>query len=288
MVIGKNDNLVTAIIITHNRIGRLKRAIKSVLAQTYNNIELIIVNDGSKDGTREYLDELIGSNPEIKVIHHDIAKGACAARNSGIYAASGTYVAGLDDDDEWLPERIEKLRKLYSSVYSFAYASDCVITDVGRFDIIREGEACLDAILQGNIVGNQIFTETYKLRAIGGFDIALPAAQDWDVWIRLIQAHGVAIGSSSVLQNIYQENSDRISTSSRRTSGYWKLYCKHKNLMSMSHRATILTRLYISKNKILSFKVALVMLGHSVKVKHVLRAIFPKKIYLVFEKIRGK
>jgi len=288
MDIIKNDSLVTAIIITHNRIDRLKRAIKSVLAQTYNNIELIIVNDGSKDGTKEYLENLIAKKPEIRIIHHDFARGACAARNAGIYAASGTYVAGLDDDDEWLPERIEKLKKLYSSEYSFAYASDCVITVGGRFNIVREGGADLDTILQRNIVGNQIFTETCKLRTIGGFDIALPAAQDWDVWIRLIQTHGVAIGSSSVLQNVYQENPDRISTSSRRTSGYWKLYCKHKKLMSVKHRATILTRLYISKNKTLSLRVALVMLGHSVKAKDVVRAILPRKVYLAFEKVRGR
>lgn len=274
------ENLVSAIVITHNRVERLERAINSVLAQTYANIELIIVNDGSKDGTKEYLDVLAAKTPNIKVIHHELAKGACAARNTGIGSASGHYIAGLDDDDEWMPERIEKMKALYSKEHSFVYASDNIITDGNLTSLIRRGSADLDSILSGNIVGNQIFTETYKLRSVGGFDVNMPAAQDWDVWIRLILEYGRAFACDAILQNIYQEGDDRITTSSKKVTGYWALYKKYKLIMSRRNRTAQLTQLYVAKNKKMSFKTAKIMLlnlaGFRV-FKGVINSLFPKQ-----------
>jgi len=97
--------LVTAfsiIIPTHNRIGLLQRAIRSVLNQTVIDFELIVVDDGSSDGTTAWLATL--QEPRLRVIRRDTPRGASAARNAGIQAAQGRLIAFLDDDDEYRSE----------------------------------------------------------------------------------------------------------------------------------------------------------------------------------------
>lgn len=98
--------LVSAIILTHNRKQLVSRAIDSVLSQTYLNLECIVVDDASTDGTRE----MLLARKDIKYISIPQAesRGGNYARNMGIKAAKGKYVAMLDDDDYWLPTKIEK------------------------------------------------------------------------------------------------------------------------------------------------------------------------------------
>lgn len=94
--------LVSAIITTHNRLSLLKRAVESALSQTYKNIEVIVVDDASTDGTPEYCNEL-----PLRYIYipKEESRGGNHARNLGILAAKGEYVAFLDDDDYWLPRK---------------------------------------------------------------------------------------------------------------------------------------------------------------------------------------
>src|SRR5690606_19535755 len=86
------------------RAGTLGKAIASVRNQTYSNIELIVVDDGSTDDTPSVIEEFADSR--LTFIRHERNLGASAARNTGIEAARGRYIAFLDSDDEWLPERI--------------------------------------------------------------------------------------------------------------------------------------------------------------------------------------
>lgn len=97
--------LVSAIIITHNRLELVKRAIRSVQEQTYRNLELIVVDDASSDGTKEWCEV---QNFRFICIPKEESRGGNHARNLGIEAAAGEYVAFLDDDDYWLPEKIER------------------------------------------------------------------------------------------------------------------------------------------------------------------------------------
>lgn len=90
--------LVTIYIPTKNRLDLLKRAIKSVRDQTYSNIELIVVDDGSKDGTREYLEKEHEAGL-LRAIFHQESLGACVARNAAIELSQGEFITGLDDDD---------------------------------------------------------------------------------------------------------------------------------------------------------------------------------------------
>lgn len=102
----ENKPTVSIIIPTYNRRQSIGRFIKSVLNQTYRDFELIIVDDGSTDNTRELVAGF--NNERIRYVRHEENKGEAAARNTGIKAARGEYIASHDSDDEWLHEKLAK------------------------------------------------------------------------------------------------------------------------------------------------------------------------------------
>lgn len=115
----KSPPLVSIYMPTHNRLHLLKRAVASVLAQTYQYYELLIVDDGSIDGTWDYLQELSSHEPKVRIFRSAVASGACAARNVAINEAQGELITGLDDDDEFLVDRLETLVKAYTPDCAF-------------------------------------------------------------------------------------------------------------------------------------------------------------------------
>ena len=98
--------LVSVVIPTRNRSGLVVRAVSSALAQTYGDIEVIVVVDGPDQGTAEALERV--NDPRLKIVQLPESVGGSDARNAGVKAADGAWVAFLDDDDEWLPEKIQK------------------------------------------------------------------------------------------------------------------------------------------------------------------------------------
>jgi glycosyltransferase involved in cell wall biosynthesis len=95
---------VSVVIPTHNRAHLIERAVKSVLSQTYAHLDVIVVDDASTDGTEHVVRAF--KDPRVRYLRHDKNRGACAARNTGITAGQGEYVAFLDSDDEWLPTKL--------------------------------------------------------------------------------------------------------------------------------------------------------------------------------------
>src|SRR4030066_2069221 len=104
---------VSVIIPTYNRARFIERAIRSVLNQTYQNFEIIVVDDASTDDTEERVRRLLPNGRRLKYVRHDINRGAGAARDTGIKNAAGEYIALLDSDDEWLPEKLEKQLQVF-------------------------------------------------------------------------------------------------------------------------------------------------------------------------------
>ena len=100
---GPNQLTVSVVIPTYNRADTVPRAVQSVLAQTWPAKEIVVVDDGSSDNTREVLS---GQGPQVKYVYQD-NQGVSAARNTGIRAASGDLIALLDSDDEWEPWKLE-------------------------------------------------------------------------------------------------------------------------------------------------------------------------------------
>ena len=116
---------VTVIMPTMNRASLLPRSIDSVLSQNFTDYEFIIIDDGSTDNTKQVVEEYVKKDPRIRYIRYEKNQGIPTVRNRGIAEAKGEYIAWQDDDDEWLPGKLEKtvkkldeLPKEYGIVYS--------------------------------------------------------------------------------------------------------------------------------------------------------------------------
>ncbi|MGF6899189.1 glycosyltransferase [Paraburkholderia sp. GAS348] len=199
----EKNPLVSVYIPTKNRKETLGRAMRSVADQDYENIELVIVDDGSTDGTQEYVETFAndkhGSIRSIKYHKSNVSKGACLARNAAIEIATGAYVTGLDDDDFFESSRIGRFVAVANLLTDHSY----LFTGY-RYRTLRRGEdfffkwisevdeVTLLRILKRNCIGNQVFTTRERMLEIDSFDKLLPAWQDYDVWIRLIKRFGPA------------------------------------------------------------------------------------------------
>ncbi len=242
--------LVSAIIVTHNRANLLPRAIDSALGQSYPEIEIIVVDDGSSDGTEQCVRQYMKRNPQIRYHKNHRPLGACAARNLGLSVASGEFVAGLDDDDEWLPKRVEVLLQHFRNEYAFVCSRDRIIYPDRVEYRPWKSYITLEDMLYRNITGNQILTLKDRVLAVGGFDESLSSGQDYDLWLRLISSYGNAKMVESTLQNVYRDHvSERISTSSAKLRGELKIYSRYKHLMNKNQKAVHILELHKLKNR---------------------------------------
>lgn len=183
--------LVTVYIPTYNRADLLQRAVQSVLNQDYRNIELIVVDDGSTDGTHEYLTRMAEKDSRFKYFINEKNSGACVSRNKAIFAANGIFITGLDDDDYFLPHRISDFVKAWNTKNKNCialYSNVSIKSSSGIKRSFRRARSCKsEELIVNNWIGNQVFTRTSYLKAIDGFDSQLPAWQDLDCWYRLLK-----------------------------------------------------------------------------------------------------
>lgn len=236
-------DLVSIYIPTCNRFDLLQRAVASCLAQTYSNIEVIISDDGSAVDVQEKIRQLALSDPRIKLVLSEQPRGACAARNRAIAVATGKFVTGLDDDDEFKPHRIATFVKAWYANPGMAFisANSCIYIDDSLKLTSRKKNRVitLQDLLHTNVIGNQLFTLLESMKSIGGFDEELQARQDYDAWIRLVEQFGPGYRISDVSYIIHQDHSyERISNSSRRVQGYDYVYKKHEHKMNSAQKAS--------------------------------------------------
>lgn len=230
--------LISVIITTYNRPNNVINAINSVINQTYRNIEIIVIDDNSTLENYHALTSLIKNlNFNIIIIRNTKNKGACFSRNEGIRAAKGLYICGLDDDDEFTPDRIWKLFEFYQSFTTPPSLVCCYskIVNLTTGQTLNEkntnSRITLNAILKTNKVGAQVLVKKENLINAGLFDEKLPASQDHDMWVRIIEKYGDAFKLDEILYISYiDENIDRVSR--RRVSGLISFIKKHKNKMN--------------------------------------------------------
>ncbi|MGO4172591.1 glycosyltransferase family 2 protein [Bosea sp. TAF32] len=181
---------VTVIVPTHNRRHMLPQAVHSVLRQHSVSIELVVVNDGSTDDTRPWLDRLAATDPRVAVVHHEQPRFISGARNAGLARAAGRWVAFCDDDDLWAPDKLAKqLGALRAGSARWGCTGVAVVDEnlgvIGHHHV--EGGDVLAALLESNRIptGSTVIAERDLVREVGGFDTALRGSEDWDLWIRL-------------------------------------------------------------------------------------------------------
>ena len=176
---------MSVIIPTYQRRGYVLRAAESVLAQTYRDFELIIIDDGSTDGTEQ---ALAGLDSRVRY-HRQENRGVSAARNAGLRLARGEIIAFLDSDNRWLPNHLATVTDALSRNDEAVLVSTCPRFRVaGQTSIDRaEVRDFLPKLLIANPVGyvSCIAVRREPLLAVGGFDEQLPVWEDSDLWLRL-------------------------------------------------------------------------------------------------------
>ncbi len=179
---------ISVIIPTYNRKHTLQRAIDSVLAQTFKPYEIIIVDDGSKDGTKEWL---LQNYPSVQYIHQP-NNGVSSARNKGIQISQGSWIALLDSDDEWMPEKLEYQSRFIevNRNSSFCHTNEIWIRNGVRVNQMKKHKKyggdifkhCLDICRispSSSIIKKDVFEE------VGAFDESLTVCEDYDLWLRV-------------------------------------------------------------------------------------------------------
>ena len=243
------DAVVSAVITTCKRSPVfVVRALKSVMAQTYPHIQIIVVDDSpanypEKETVRK---AVLSECPQVVFVAHGENRGACAARNTGIQAAAGEYVAFLDDDDEWLPEKIEKeLAGFTSENIALVYGDLCMSDDIRhiRYAVGRKSFSgkVYDQLLESCFIGSTsipLFRKHCLVR-VGCFDEQMRSAQDYDLYLRLARHFEVNyIPEVFVIYHIHKEA--RISTNtSDLISGRERLITKYESDLKQNPRAWV-------------------------------------------------
>jgi glycosyltransferase involved in cell wall biosynthesis len=183
--------LVSVVIPTHNRCSVLAVTLRSVLEQRDVRFEVVVVDDGSSDDTPAWLASL--GDPRVRVLRNEVPAGVARARNLGIAAAQGTWVAFLDDDDLWAPAKLRsQLEAAQGSDVGLVYVG-ALQTDDDRYvtSVLRcpPPADLRSRILEHNVLPagqSSVMVRADVLDRVGGFDEGLMHFADWDMWIRLV------------------------------------------------------------------------------------------------------
>ena len=229
---------VSVIIPTHNRAESLRSAIASVLNQTFQDFEIVVVDDVSKDHTRDVIVNF--NDTRIKLIHNQVSKGDAGSRNIGIINSHCEYIAFLDDDDEWLPEKLEMQTCLLDNSppevggvctdrFSIEKASGRVLPKRKRNLEIK------DLSKRNFITTSSILLRRECFEKCGLFDESMPSGSDYDMWIRISKEFSFKIIEKALVK--YYIHEDSISYSyKKKTRGMEILFEKNDQFFRNSHK----------------------------------------------------
>jgi glycosyltransferase involved in cell wall biosynthesis len=210
----------------YNRVGSIRAALESVLGQTWRDLELVVVDDGSTDGTPEAVRAI--DDPRLRLVEAPRNMGASAARNLGVAAARGPWVAFQDSDDEWLPRKLEKqMARLLApgADYVAAYCGMLILDEPhaagsearqGRLapryfpepeERETEGDLLVPLLRRSLISTQTLVARRDLLDRVGGFDASLAALIDWDCVLRLAPLGPIAFVDEPLALQRFSANS---------------------------------------------------------------------------------
>jgi glycosyltransferase involved in cell wall biosynthesis len=185
-----SNGAVTVVIPTHNRRELLLRTLDSVRRQKGVEVRVVVVDDGGRDGTADAVRRL--GHEDIRVLVHADSKGVSAARNAGLAQVDTRWVAFVDDDDLWAPEKLTSqldalaaTGALWSCVGALHVDSDLVVSRVRTAPVTGDVS---EQMLKGHVIpggGSGVLADTDLARAVGGFDERISIVADWDFYLRL-------------------------------------------------------------------------------------------------------
>lgn len=209
-----NNEPVSVIIPTYNRATTIERSVRSVVNQTYNNIEIIIVDDGSVDNTEDIIKSI--NDPRVTYYKQE-NMGCSAARNNGVKYAKYDIIAFHDSDDEWMPDKLEKQMGYWDQhpEYDVIYCQYRYIRPDGLMGIIPSNNDLTQ--LEGDIFNYLLYRNTVGAPTVlmkkelffevGGFSLELMSLEDWELAIRIAENHMFGFVNEPLMNVYVQENS---------------------------------------------------------------------------------
>lgn len=201
--------MVSVIIPSYNRENTIVRAVNSVLNQTYKDIEVIVVDDCSKDRTLELLSSI--KDERLKFFKLEKNSGACVARNFGIEKANGEFIAFQDSDDEWLPEKLEKQMKVFESNSDvdlvFCQFTKIIKENTSVFPPLESGIITRKVLLEKSYISTQTIIGRKECFNTIKFDPKMPRLQDHDLVIRLSKKYRFYFVNEPLVNMYVQDDS---------------------------------------------------------------------------------
>lgn len=230
--------MISVIIPSYNRARTILASVRSVLQQTYTDVEVWVVDDCSTDHTEEVLAGI--HDDRLHYFRLEKNSGACAARNAGIEKATGSYIAFNDSDDQWHKDKLEKqlafLKENQADVVTCAMA---VKDEQGNFlhdfpQGVAEGPVTYQQLLAYNCTSTQVMMGKAECFKSVRFDPAMPRMQDWDELLRLVQRYKVCFQKEILVDTFVQH--DSITTHPEKgVVAMDKLFAKHQEAI-LSHK----------------------------------------------------
>ena len=173
----------------YNNQTVIQETIDSVIRQTYNNWELLLIDDNSSDNTLQIVEPIVANNPQIKLFKHSSNKGAAEARNLGTKMASGTHIAFLDADDLWHEDKLQSQIQILSSSADVCFGSYEWVDPKGnslQTKVYALKSLSYDKLLKANYIGN--LTGIYNCEKLGKiYTKDLKKRQDWLLWLEALR-----------------------------------------------------------------------------------------------------
>lgn len=225
--------MISVILPAYNRKGTILRAVQSVLGQTYSDIELVVVDDGSTDGTGDVVTSI--KDPRIKFLRTEANQGACAARNLGVAAAQGEWVAFQDSDDMWYSNKLEmQLLAASKQDVDIVFSAMRLVQKNGKpAGVVPEpsfptGICTYEKLLERSRASTQAIMGRRDCFLSEPFDEAMPRMQDWDIILRLTRKYKICY-TGEVLVDTYLQADSLTMQPEKGLEAYRRIYEKNKS-----------------------------------------------------------